>query len=166
MTRRRRGSDKSRDDTSAEGERQIAAATAIQACARGRQGRRRAHDELFRQAVLEHAKFLGMDPEIDERFLYIAEEALTAPLPPNWEQGISDDGSPYHYNTTTGESIWAHPQDKDFAALFEREKAKDQARKKPKSAMKVPGKPAAKKVKQQQLQQQQQGGGLRAHAAR
>ena len=77
-------------------------------------------DDIFRQAVLEHAKFLGMaDPEgADAKYLYIAEEALTAPLPPNWEQGVSDDGTPYHFNSVTGESIWEHPRDEEFRQMY------------------------------------------------
>lgn len=44
-------------------------------------------EELFRQAVLDHAITLGMDPEVDQDFLWIAEKALTAELPPDWELG-------------------------------------------------------------------------------
>ena len=82
------------------------------------------NDEIFRQAVLEHAKFLGMDDPDgkDAEFLYIAEEALTSPLPENWEQGVSEDGVPYHYNSVTGESIWEHPRDQEFRELYQKKK--------------------------------------------
>ena len=45
-------------------------------------------EQLFHQAVLDHAITLGMDPEVDEEFLWIAEKALTAELPPDWELGM------------------------------------------------------------------------------
>ena len=44
-------------------------------------------EDLFKQAVLDHAVALGMDPEEDKEFLWIAEKALTAELPPDWELG-------------------------------------------------------------------------------
>ena len=37
---------------------------------------------LFQQGVIEHARYLGIDPEADAKFLYIAEQSLVAPLPP------------------------------------------------------------------------------------
>ena len=62
-----------------------------------------------------------MDPEKHEHLLWIAEEALTAQLPENWEQGVSDDGTPYHFNTKTNESMWEHPLDEHYRQLFESE---------------------------------------------
>ena len=47
-----------------------------------------------------------MDPEKDGDLLWIAENALMAPLPDHWQQGISEDGTPYYYNSKTNESIW------------------------------------------------------------
>lgn len=44
--------------------------------------------QLYEKALREHAIFLGMDPDIDQEFMYIADEALKAPLPENWEQGL------------------------------------------------------------------------------
>lgn len=32
----------------------------------------------------EYAEFIGMDPEQDQSFFYIAREGLKAPLPENW----------------------------------------------------------------------------------
>lgn len=52
----------------------------------------------------------------------VAEEALTAPLPEGWEQGVSDDGTPYHFNEDTGESMWEHPMDGHYKELFQNAK--------------------------------------------
>ena len=41
---------------------------------------------LFREGVAEHARYLGIDPEVDSKFLWIAQESLLAPLPEGWEQ--------------------------------------------------------------------------------
>ncbi len=41
-------------------------------------------EELWIQAIIQHARFLGMDPDIDKDLLWIAEEAISATdsLPP------------------------------------------------------------------------------------
>ena len=38
-------------------------------------------DALFQDALNEHAEYLGMDPVRDAKYMYIAKEALEAPLP-------------------------------------------------------------------------------------
>ena len=59
--------------------------------------------EFMKTAVKEHARYLGMDPSDKDHaeLMWIAEEALTAPLPDDWEQGVTDDGTPYFYNVKT-----------------------------------------------------------------
>ena len=39
--------------------------------------------------VLEYAVYLGMDPEVDGELLWIAEQALRAPVPVGWEEGAA-----------------------------------------------------------------------------
>ena len=51
--------------------------------------------ELFQQGVVEHARYLGMDPDADGQFFYIAEESLLAPMPAGWSQVAVEDGTPY-----------------------------------------------------------------------
>ena len=82
--------------------------------------------ELYQQGVYEHARYLGIDPEADAKFLYIAEQSLVAPLPPGWTQVSVEDGQhPYYYNETTGESVWEHPSDAEFVEMFQQLKRKD-----------------------------------------
>eukprot|EP00937_MAST-01D_sp_MAST-1D-sp2_P007103 g7103.t1 len=79
---------------------------------------------LFEQGVREHAAFLGMDPEKDAKYLYIAEQSLCAPIPDGWEQVPGD--PPYYYNASTRESVWEHPSDQHFVQLFQKLKAEEQ----------------------------------------
>ena len=99
-------------------------------------------DALFRQAVEEHAQYLGMDLQLDKDYFQyvnwhvnrlnivlhgtasIAEQALTAPLPEGWQQGLTDDGTPYHFNEETGESMWEHPMDGHYKEMFQKAKQK------------------------------------------
>ena len=76
--------------------------------------------EVFLQAVAEHAAFLGMDVEADRDYLWIAEEALLAELPPEWEHHADKNKNPYYYNSRTGESSWENPLDQPYRELFQR----------------------------------------------
>ena len=80
--------------------------------------------DLFRQAVLEHAICLGMDPHGEDfDLLWIAERSLLAPLPEGWVQLSEDDtGQIYYYNENTGESDWNHPCDEAHRQLYLRQK--------------------------------------------
>ena len=57
---------------------------------------------------------LGMQREDLNEFLWIADEAMRAPLPDGWEQHEDESrGKPYYVNEDTGETQWTHPSD-DF----------------------------------------------------
>ena len=58
--------------------------------------------KFMRTAVEEHARFLydPTDP-LHAELMWVAEEALTAPLPEDWKQGVTDDGIPYYFNVET-----------------------------------------------------------------
>ena len=55
--------------------------------------------------------FLGLNPDEDEEFLWIAEEALCAPLPAGWTEHMRQEyGAVYYFNAHTQESSWSkHP---------------------------------------------------------
>lgn len=75
--------------------------------------------ELFNAGVLEHACRLGMDPQRDQEFLWIARESLVAFLPEGWYHvSATETGEPYYYNEITGESRWDHPCDEQFRRMF------------------------------------------------
>ncbi len=74
-------------------------------------------DLLLKEAIQQHAEFLGFDKE-DVDLLWIAEKSLLAPLPEGWTIEVADDGSPYHHNSITGESLWDHPLDEEFRQMY------------------------------------------------
>jgi centrosomal protein CEP164 len=98
----------------------------------------------YKEALYEHAKSLGVDPLKEPLYLLIVEEALTAPLPDDWEQGMmhmkmmifvtfvtrdttgeTDDGTVYYFNVNTEKSVWEHPMDSHFRDLIATKKAED-----------------------------------------
>ncbi|OQS01301.1 kinesin-like protein [Achlya hypogyna] len=74
---------------------------------------------LFLEGVKEHARYLGIDPEADAEYLWIAKESLVAPMPAGWHQVMTSEGAPYYYNDDSGESRWEHPSDRDYMELFQ-----------------------------------------------
>ncbi|CAN0312878.1 unnamed protein product [Pylaiella littoralis] len=82
-------------------------------------------EEEYAEAVTRHAKYLGIDPEIDAEYMWIAEEALDADVPEGWVTGEGEGeyaGLVYYYNEATGESTWDHPLDEYYRDKFKRKK--------------------------------------------
>eukprot|EP00924_Labyrinthula_sp_SR-Ha-C_P003234 maker-scaffold_15-snap-gene-3.24-mRNA-1 protein AED:0.37 eAED:0.37 QI:0/0/0/0.4/1/1/5/0/1274 len=86
--------------------------------------------ETLKKAVLEHALYLGMDPDEDEEFLPLAEEALLSELPEEWDlqpyidvsHEKSDKGD-HHFvyvNKITGKTSWENPLDEKYRQEFQR----------------------------------------------
>ena len=63
------------------------------------------------EEIAEYAVFLGMHPEDDKDLHYIAEWALTAPLPAGWSEHADAAGNEYYFNARTGVSTFSHPLD-------------------------------------------------------
>ena len=83
--------------------------------------------------ILDFAMYLGMDPEEDREFFWIAEETLYAPLPDGWcqarDHSSTGRGDLYYWKEGAEASVtWSHPLDKFFKALFERLKAEKMQR--------------------------------------
>ncbi|EQC28566.1 hypothetical protein SDRG_13644 [Saprolegnia diclina VS20] len=79
----------------------------------------------YKEALHEHARTLGLDPIQEAQYLWIVEEALTAPLPDDWEQGETDDGTIYYFNVNSEESIWEHPMDGHYKEMIAKKKEED-----------------------------------------
>ncbi|KDO21313.1 hypothetical protein SPRG_13205 [Saprolegnia parasitica CBS 223.65] len=79
----------------------------------------------YKEALHEHARTLGLDPVQEAQYLWIVEEALTAPLPDDWEQGETDDGTIYYFNVNSEESIWEHPMDSHYKDMIAKKKEED-----------------------------------------
>jgi len=81
------------------------------------------------QVVVEHARYLEMDVVADADLLWIAEQALAAPMPDGWEQYTLPDGeTPYYFNVETRQTQWCHPLEPQFRALYRSMRAEKMAR--------------------------------------
>jgi hypothetical protein len=91
------------------------------------------------QEVYEFADYLGMDVKEDQEFLWIAVEAMFAPLPRNWQEFENENGQIYYYNHrfvalspsirlghitcfSTKLSQWEHPLDEYHKSLYRKQK--------------------------------------------
>ena len=71
----------------------------------------------LQQALQDHALQLGFKLPEDEEFLYLAREALHAPLPKGWQQVTTSDAEAvYFFNANTNTSVWEHPSDQIYRA--------------------------------------------------
>ena len=68
--------------------------------------------------VIDYAGYLGMTLPEDNQFLWIADEALSAPEPFGWEERLDPKGGVYFFNTTTGMSMQQHPHDQHYQDHF------------------------------------------------
>src|SRR5690242_8004386 len=73
--------------------------------------------------VIKYAIYLGMNPEEDREFLYIARDGLKAPVPKPWRACQTKSGEIYYFNFESGESQWDHPCDDLFRKKFQEIKA-------------------------------------------
>lgn len=59
--------------------------------------------------LIAYARYLGIDPVADHDLLWIAVEALEAPLPSDWTEHFDSNDRVFYYNATTRVSSWTHP---------------------------------------------------------
>eukprot|EP00741_Cyanophora_paradoxa_P009550 tig00001525_g9250.t1 len=68
--------------------------------------------EVGDPAVIEYAKYVGLDLNRDADLLWLAYSGLHAPLPPGWTtHDDAETGAPYFYNEASGQSSYEHPAD-------------------------------------------------------
>ena len=70
------------------------------------------------EEINEYAVYLGMDPVADKDLLYIAEWALSAPLPEGWTEHVDTSGNEFYFNSMTGVSTYEHPLDGQFREYY------------------------------------------------
>jgi len=75
-------------------------------------------DAQWMGMVLEYAQYLGMDAQEDAELLWIAEQALRAPVPDGWEEMMDPFGDLYFFNETTSQSTRQHPMDSYYQQLY------------------------------------------------
>ncbi|CAG9319770.1 unnamed protein product [Blepharisma stoltei] len=61
--------------------------------------------------IREYGEYIGLILPEDESLLYIARDALKAPLPKEWKPFQTRDGDIYYLNIETGEKTFEHPCD-------------------------------------------------------
>jgi len=59
--------------------------------------------------LIAYARYLGIDPVADHDLLWIAVEALEAPLPSDWTEHFDGSDRVFYYNATMRVSSWTHP---------------------------------------------------------
>ena len=64
------------------------------------------------EEIIQHAMYLGMDPETEQRHLWIAKESLVTPVKEPWYPAKSlKDGQIYYMNKETSAVQKEHPSD-------------------------------------------------------
>ena len=61
-----------------------------------------------------YAKFLGINMETDQEFLFIAEEGLKAPVPDPWKTYFNENDEIFYVNPVTNEKMFDHPLDEQY----------------------------------------------------
>ncbi|CEL96980.1 unnamed protein product [Vitrella brassicaformis CCMP3155] len=59
--------------------------------------------------LVAYARYLGIDAVTDADLMWIAEECLKAPLPPDYTEHFDSNDRIFYYNATTRTSTWIHP---------------------------------------------------------
>jgi centrosomal protein CEP164 len=68
--------------------------------------------------ILEYAKYLGMDLNLDRDLFYVAKEGLKAPLPDSWKPCKSPRGQIYYFNFESHELQKEHPCDDYYRKYY------------------------------------------------
>jgi len=74
--------------------------------------------------VREYAKFLNIAPAAEPELLWIAKEAMSAPLPGGWTQHDDAQGWAFFYNGESQTSTYEHPMDGFYRSMVEQKRRK------------------------------------------
>nr|XP_054592108.1 centrosomal protein of 164 kDa isoform X2 [Nothobranchius furzeri] len=74
------------------------------------------------QEIHEYAREIGIDPNNEPELLWLAQQGMLAPLPPEWKPCQDVTGDIYYFNFSTGQSIWDHPCDEHYRSLVIQER--------------------------------------------
>eukprot|EP00397_Hematodinium_sp_SG-2012_P028316 GEMP01029803.1.p1 GENE.GEMP01029803.1~~GEMP01029803.1.p1 ORF type:complete len:437 (+),score=90.00 GEMP01029803.1:139-1449(+) len=69
--------------------------------------------------LVAFARYLGMDPVGQNDLMWIAEEALLAPLPRDWTEHFDSIDRVFYYNNSTKTSSWTHPMEATYRDTYE-----------------------------------------------
>merc|ERR1719197_80274 len=65
--------------------------------------------EPTKPELIAYARYLGIDPIVDGDLMWIADEALNAPLPSEWTEHHDSADRVFYYYVQTHASSWTHP---------------------------------------------------------
>lgn len=65
--------------------------------------------EPTKPELIAYARYLGIEPLVDGDLMWIADEALNAPLPSEWTEHQDSADRVFYYNVNTHASSWTHP---------------------------------------------------------
>jgi hypothetical protein len=65
--------------------------------------------EPTKPELIAYARYLGIDPITDGDLMWVADEALNAPLPSEWTEHHDSADRVFYYNVQTHASSWTHP---------------------------------------------------------
>eukprot|EP00451_Oxyrrhis_marina_P024197 CAMPEP_0204346890 /NCGR_PEP_ID=MMETSP0469-20131031/27518_1 /ASSEMBLY_ACC=CAM_ASM_000384 /TAXON_ID=2969 /ORGANISM="Oxyrrhis marina" /LENGTH=440 /DNA_ID=CAMNT_0051332583 /DNA_START=62 /DNA_END=1384 /DNA_ORIENTATION=+ len=69
--------------------------------------------------LIAYARYLGIDVVNDNDLLWIAEEALAAPLPCEWTEHFDSSDRVFYFNATTHVSSWTHPMETMYRETYQ-----------------------------------------------
>eukprot|EP00242_Pyramimonas_sp_CCMP2087_P015291 CAMPEP_0198220126 /NCGR_PEP_ID=MMETSP1445-20131203/77663_1 /TAXON_ID=36898 /ORGANISM="Pyramimonas sp., Strain CCMP2087" /LENGTH=377 /DNA_ID=CAMNT_0043897783 /DNA_START=272 /DNA_END=1402 /DNA_ORIENTATION=- len=78
---------------------------------------------IWETEVETYATHLGMDLKEDRELLWIAEQAVLAPLPPHWTEVLTQTDATAFQNVLTGVLSWKHPLEDQFRSMYQYHKA-------------------------------------------
>eukprot|EP00741_Cyanophora_paradoxa_P023723 tig00021616_g22914.t1 len=67
--------------------------------------------------VRDFGVYIGLNPERDTRWLWVAEVGINEPLPDGWSQHFTEEGQVYYYNALEDKSAFEHPHDRYYRFL-------------------------------------------------
>ena len=76
------------------------------------------NDPGFSVALKDQCKYLGINPETQPQYVWIAEESMLAPLPKGWVCEADENGTPFYHNSADKRSQWEHPCDEHYRAML------------------------------------------------
>ncbi len=81
-------------------------------------------DPVSREEVVDMARYLGIDVKKEQALLWIARQAVVAPLPSGWAEKEDDDGATFYECAEKGIISRRHPLDDTFKLLVSTERQK------------------------------------------
>ena len=76
--------------------------------------------------LISMAEYLGIRVLTERHLLWIASDALRAPLPMSWSMKTDRQGRQFFYNHISGQSRWDHPLDPHFRKLRDQHRRQEQ----------------------------------------